>query len=102
MLAVGVIASLFLGLSASTMAMRKDRGIAREQRDQSSMVESRMTRRDDPYRWDATEGQVEIATQSPEPATPKPVEDSQDKLQNLIDQGYSLEVAQVILENEEN
>ena len=102
MLALGVIVSLFLGLTASTLSMRKDRGISRDQRDQSSMVESRMSRRDDPYQWDAPAGQVEIAVQAPEPAAPKPVEDSQDKLQNLIDQGYSPEVAQVILENEEN
>jgi hypothetical protein len=102
MLALGVIVSMFLGLSATTMSMRKDRGIARDHRDQSSMVESKMTRRSDPYQWDAPAGQVEIATQVPEPAVPKPVEDSPDKLQNLIDQGYSPEVAQVILENEEN
>jgi hypothetical protein len=101
MLAIGVIVSLFLGITASSMAMRKDRGIAREQRDQSSMVESGMSRRD-PFEWDQPAGQVEIAVQAPEPAAPKPVEDRQDKLQKLIDQGYSTEVAQVILENEEN
>ena len=101
MLAIGVIVSLFLGITASSMAMRKDRGIAREQRDQSSMVESGMSRRD-PFGWDQPAGQVEIAVQAPEPAAPKPVEDRQDKLQKLIDQGYSTEVAQVILENEDN
>ena len=52
--------------------------------------------------WDESTSGVEIPTQSPAPATPRPVEDNQARLQKLIDQGYSTEVAQIILENEEN
>ena len=42
-------------------------------------------------------------TEAPtQPAPPIAAEGDEDKLQMLIDQGYSSEVAQVILENEEN
>ena len=52
-------------------------------------------------RWDKPTSWVEIADQASSVA-PRPVEDSQTRLQKLIDQGYSTEVAQIILENEEN
>ena len=52
--------------------------------------------------WDKSNSGVEIPVQPASPPTPIAVDDDQDKLQKLIDQGYSAEVAQVILDNEEN
>ena len=64
--------------------------------DQSSILDRGMG-------WDKSNSGVEIPVQQPAPTpTPIAVEDDEDKLQMLIDQGYSSEVAQVILENEEN
>jgi len=63
--------------------------------DQTSAIDRGMA-------WDKPTPEVEIPVQTPMPSAPPVVEDSQAKLQNLIDQGYSPEVAQVILENEEN
>ncbi len=97
MLVVGVIASLMLGMTATSMSMRRDRELIR---DQSSFVESGMRRGTD-HSWDSSSAVVEIPGQPPVPA-PAPRGDSQTRLQKLIDQGYSAEVAQVILENEDN
>ena len=96
MLAVGVVISLFLGMTATSMSIKRSREMRRDMlHDQSSSLDRTPT-------WDQSTPAVEIPVQAPEPVAPKPVEDSQDKLQNLIDQGYSPEVAQVILENEED
>ena len=95
MLAVGVIVSLFLGITATSMAMRRDRDLVR---DQSSSVETGS--RSFSYEWGEPASQT---TEAPtQPAPPIAAEGDEDKLQMLIDQGYSSEVAQVILENEEN
>ena len=96
MLTVGVVVSLFLGMTATSMSMRRSREMRRDMlSDQSSTIDRGMS-------WDKPTPGVEIPVQAPTPAAPAVVEDRQDKLQKLIDQGYSTEVAQVILENEEN
>jgi hypothetical protein len=79
------------------MSVRRDREVARG--DHTSSVVSGMRRRDE-YSWDSPSGAVEIPVQAP--SAPAPLEDSQTRLQKLIDQGYSAEVAQVIVENEDN
>ena len=97
MLIIGVIVSLFLGLTATSMSLRSSREMKRSiLEDQSSVLDRGMG-------WDKSNSGVEIPVQQPAPTpTPIAVEDDEDKLQMLIDQGYSSEVAQVILENEEN
>ncbi len=97
MLIIGVIVSLFLGLTATSMSLRSSREMKRSiLEDQSSVLDRGMG-------WDKSNSGVEIPVQQSAPTpTPIAVEDDQDKLQKLIDQGYSSEVAQVILENEEN
>ena len=108
MLTIGVIVSLMLGVTATSMSMRRG---SRLIRDQSSSVESD-TRRNVEYVWDRPSDAVEIPVPVqahvpvqapvPPPPPPPPVQDSQTRLQKLIDQGYSAEVAQVIMENEDN
>ena len=71
-------------------------------RDQASVVERETIRRPEDYAWEKPTSGVEIPVQVSAPSAPKPVEDNQTKLQKLIDQGYSTEVARVILENEKN
>ena len=99
MLTIGVIVSLFLGMSATTMSVRRDREIARG--DHTSSVESGLRRRGD-YSWDGTSQAAEIPVPTTTTPVSAPVEDTQTRLQKLIDQGYSPEVAQVIMENEDN
>ena len=110
MLFVGVIASLMLGMTATSMSMRRDREMIRG--DHTSSVESGLRRGRDDYSWDRSSPGVEIpvpTAPTPVPTAPTtttpvsaPVEDTQTRLQKLIDQGYSAEVAQVIIENEED
>ena len=95
MLTIGVVVSLFLGMSATSMSMRRSRELRRDMlRDESASIDRGLS-------WDQPTSGVEIAVQTP-PVAPRPVEDSQTRLQKLIDQGYSTEVAQVILENEDS
>jgi len=96
MLAIGVVVSLFLGMTATSMSMRRSREMRRDMlRDESSSVDRGVG-------WDRPTPGVEIPVQTSTLTATPVVEDSQAKLQKLIDQGYSTEVAQVILENEEN
>nr|AIF13439.1 RCC1 domain-containing protein [uncultured marine group II/III euryarchaeote KM3_62_D04] len=96
MLAIGVVVSLFLGMTATSMSMRRSREMRRDMlRDESSSIDRGVG-------WDRPTPGVEIPVQTSTLTAPPVVEDSQAKLQKLIDQGYSTEVAQVILENEEN
>jgi len=83
-------------MTATSMSMRRSREMRRDMlRDESSSVDRGVG-------WDRPTPGVEIPAQTSTLTAPPVVEDSQAKLQKLIDQGYSTEVAQVILENEEN
>jgi hypothetical protein len=96
MLSIGVVVSLFLGMTATSMSLRRDREMSRDMhRDQTSSVDRGLT-------WEQPSAAVEMPIQAPAPIPPKPVKDRQERLQKLIDQGYSPEVAQVILELEDN
>ena len=92
MLMVGVALSLIMGMTATGLALRKDRNLIV---DESRRVGREMSEIEDKS-WQRTSS---MEVYSP-PTRAPPIDTGASRLSELIDQGYSPEVAEAIIESE--
>ena len=91
MLVVGVVASLIMGMTATTIALRRDREPSLYD---VTRVDTNTLERD-ALKWEKPSS-VDYS-----PTSPVSVPSTKDRTQELIDQGYSPEVAKAISESDD-